>query len=275
MIDARRPDRPTNKAATFTVTESTGDTMCKGAKSICLAFLLSLILTPNVLAQGNTHLRVDGERIKEYIRYLSTDEMMGRQSMTPGYQAAAEWVAAQYEAWGLEPAGDDGTFFQQVPISRGLTWYEGVPTLAINGDPLSLVEGDFSIHASSTAGTTVNAEIDDDPNQRRSLLFQRVEQPDTFRWPCSRDAENDSIDCVVDDDSQIVFPGDVYGFNLAASWAAPPRDGQRRHPVRPRALQSGPQPRGALVRRAGGPQTTRVARPRRLLRRREEAKTTA
>ena len=110
--------------------------MRKGATSIGLTLLSLLVLATNAFAQGNTQLRVDGERIKSYIEYLSTDEMMGRQSMTPGYQKAAEWVAAQYEAWGLEPAGDDGTYFQRVPIARGLTWYNGVPTLAINGEAI-------------------------------------------------------------------------------------------------------------------------------------------
>ncbi|MFC1574774.1 M20/M25/M40 family metallo-hydrolase, partial [Gemmatimonadota bacterium] len=88
-----------------------------------------------------------------------TDEMMGRQSMTPGYQAAAEWVAAQYEAWGLEPAGDNGTYFQRVPITRALTRYEGVPALGINGTAFSVIEGDFSINSVSTVATSVNAEI--------------------------------------------------------------------------------------------------------------------
>ena len=47
-----------------------------GAKSICFAFLSLLILTSGAFAQGNTQLRVDGDRIKSYIEYLSTDEMM-------------------------------------------------------------------------------------------------------------------------------------------------------------------------------------------------------
>ena len=68
-----------------------------------LPMLTLLTLASGAFAQGKTQLKVDGERIKSYIEYLSTDEMMGRQSMTPGYQVAAEWVAAQYEAWGLEP----------------------------------------------------------------------------------------------------------------------------------------------------------------------------
>lgn len=133
--------------------------MREGAKSICLTLLSLLILVPSILAQDNTQLRVDGDRIKSYIEYLSTDEMMGRQSMTPGYQAAAEWVAAQYEAWGLEPAGDNGTYFQRVPITRGLTWNAGVPQMRVNGNALSLGEGDFSINSASTVATTVNAEI--------------------------------------------------------------------------------------------------------------------
>jgi hypothetical protein len=134
--------------------------MRKGAALIGLTLLSLLVLATNAVAQGNTQLRVDGERIKSYIEYLSTDEMMGRQSMTPGYQAAAEWVAAQYEAWGLEPAGDDGTYFQRVPIGRGLTWYNGVPELGIKGTPFSINEGDFTINtAASTVGTSVNAEV--------------------------------------------------------------------------------------------------------------------
>jgi len=133
--------------------------MRTGAKSIVLTILSLLILASNVLAQGNTQLRVEGDRIKSYVAYLSTDEFMGRQSMTPQYQAAAEWVAAQYEAWGLEPAGDNGTYFQRVPISRGLTWYTGVPAVTINGEPQSLVEGDFAVNAASTPATSVDAEI--------------------------------------------------------------------------------------------------------------------
>jgi hypothetical protein len=133
--------------------------MRTGAKSIGITFLSLLILASNVFAQGNTQLKVDGDRIKSYIAYLSTDDFMGRQSMTPQYQKAAEWVAAQYEAWGLEPAGDDGTYFHKVPISRGLTWYTGVPEVSINGSPQSLVEGDFSINSASTAATAASGEV--------------------------------------------------------------------------------------------------------------------
>ena len=133
--------------------------MTKGMLCLGLALLTLSAFPFEASAQGPTELRVDGNRIKSYIEYLSTDEMMGRQSMTPGYQEAAEWVAAQYEAWGLEPAGDDGTYFQRVPISRGLTWYEGVPRLSIDGDPYSIVESDFSVHSASTVATVADGGV--------------------------------------------------------------------------------------------------------------------
>ena len=148
-----------SRLAANTTTESVEDTMRRGVASIGLTLVSVLAFVSSALAQGNTHLRVDGERIKSYIEFLSTDEMMGRQSMTPAYQKAAEWVAAQYEAWGLEPAGDNGTYFQKVPINRDLTWYSGVPAVKINGTPQSLVEGDFTINQASTVGTEVDAEV--------------------------------------------------------------------------------------------------------------------
>jgi len=129
------------------------------ATSIILTCLVGLAHYADAGAQANPRLRADGDRIKSYIESLSSDALMGRQSMTPGYQEAAEWVAAQYGAWGLEPAGDDGTYFQKVPISRGLTWYEGIPELAVNGTPFSVVEGDFSINSASSVGVSIQSDV--------------------------------------------------------------------------------------------------------------------
>lgn len=47
---------------------------------------------------------------------LSGDEMDGRDTGSPGYQKAADIVAKRYEQAGLKPAGDNGTFFQSVPL---------------------------------------------------------------------------------------------------------------------------------------------------------------
>jgi hypothetical protein len=47
---------------------------------------------------------------------LSNDAMEGRDTGSAAYQRAAEYVAGRFKAAGLLPAGDDGTYFQAVPM---------------------------------------------------------------------------------------------------------------------------------------------------------------
>jgi hypothetical protein len=49
---------------------------------------------------------------------LSNDSMEGRDTGTEAYERAAKYVAAQFTAAGLKPAGDNGTFFQRVPMHQ-------------------------------------------------------------------------------------------------------------------------------------------------------------
>ncbi len=54
--------------------------------------------------------------IRAHIRFLASDALEGREAGTRGYDVAAAYVAAQFEAAGVEPAGDDGTYFQTVKL---------------------------------------------------------------------------------------------------------------------------------------------------------------
>ena len=103
--------------------------------------------------------RVDGERIKSYIEWMARDELEGRKTFTQGYGKAAEWAAANFKKWGLEPAGDDGTYFQDVPIERPVTHRAGMPDLKVGSRQFLLEEEDFSVHDSSTAATAVHTEV--------------------------------------------------------------------------------------------------------------------
>src|SRR5271154_483692 len=47
---------------------------------------------------------------------LSGDDMEGRDTGTAAYQRAAEYVAARFQKAGLEPAGDDHSYFQSVGL---------------------------------------------------------------------------------------------------------------------------------------------------------------
>ncbi len=49
---------------------------------------------------------------------LSNDRMEGRDTGTDAYERAARFVASQFQADHLRPAGDNGTYFQRVPLHQ-------------------------------------------------------------------------------------------------------------------------------------------------------------
>jgi len=66
-----------------------------------------------------------GQRIEADVRALADDAMEGRETGTPGYDRAAEYVAKRYAEIGLEPGGGDGTFFQSVPLLKATLQADG------------------------------------------------------------------------------------------------------------------------------------------------------
>jgi Zn-dependent M28 family amino/carboxypeptidase len=59
---------------------------------------------------------IDSEKIRAHVRFLSLDLLEGRGPGTRGAELAAEYIATQFALAGVEPAGDNGTFFQKVPL---------------------------------------------------------------------------------------------------------------------------------------------------------------
>lgn len=59
---------------------------------------------------------ISGERIKAHVRFLSHDLLEGRGVGSRGGQLAEEYLAATLAAFGVKPAGENGTYFQTVPM---------------------------------------------------------------------------------------------------------------------------------------------------------------
>jgi hypothetical protein len=71
------------------------------------------------------------ENIRRHVDFLAADELAGRETGSAGYQQAAEYVAEQFSAMGLLPAGSQD-YFQQVPF-REASWGEREPTFILRG----------------------------------------------------------------------------------------------------------------------------------------------
>ena len=57
---------------------------------------------------------IDAEKIRATVKYLSDDSFQGRGTGQKGGDKAADWIAAQFKSYGLQPAGEKGTYFQSV-----------------------------------------------------------------------------------------------------------------------------------------------------------------
>jgi Zn-dependent M28 family amino/carboxypeptidase len=90
-------------------------------------------------AAATAALSVDEQRIAADVRYLADDKLEGRETGTRGYDLAAEYAAKRLRQIGLRPAGDNGSYFQTVPLLKATRVAEGA-TLAVkrNGREIAL-----------------------------------------------------------------------------------------------------------------------------------------
>src|ERR1019366_10312056 len=59
---------------------------------------------------------INADRIRAHVRFLSLDLLEGRGPGTRGAELAAEYIATQFALDGVKPAGENGTYFQSVPL---------------------------------------------------------------------------------------------------------------------------------------------------------------
>jgi hypothetical protein len=93
-------------------------------------------------------------RVQADVEFLASDGLDGRDTGSKGYQIAADYVASQFRAIGLEPGGEKGSWFQQVPFRRAM--HEKTPTLTmtIDGKQVALEHGkDAALRPSVTERT--------------------------------------------------------------------------------------------------------------------------
>src|SRR6185503_16848032 len=83
----------------------------------CLNTVAMLVLVATAAAaQRAPQIPVDTAAMDAHLRFLASDLLEGRAPATRGGRLAAEYIAAQFQALGLQPAGVNGTYFQPVAL---------------------------------------------------------------------------------------------------------------------------------------------------------------
>ena len=61
---------------------------------------------------------ITARQMREYLTFLSDDVFEGRDTPSRGLDTAAKFIAMNLDRWGFMPAGDNGTFFQKIELTR-------------------------------------------------------------------------------------------------------------------------------------------------------------
>jgi len=76
---------------------------------------------PDRVARFGNESAITPARLKDHLEFIASDELEGRDTPSRGLDVATLYVATQLKLWGAVPMGDNGTFFQNVKLSRRAT----------------------------------------------------------------------------------------------------------------------------------------------------------
>jgi Zn-dependent M28 family amino/carboxypeptidase len=114
--------------------------------------LLFLCLLPGVFAQPD----IAAGRIRAHTKFLSSDLLEGRGVGVRGGDLATDYIATQFALAGLKPAGDNGTYFQKVPLVGSETQHSSQLTAAAGGKTVSFKWSDEFVGTTRRQQPNVN-----------------------------------------------------------------------------------------------------------------------
>ena len=110
---------------------------------------------------ANANAAISEADLRRHVETLASDDMEGRLTGTPGGKRAAEYVAAAYKAYGLQPAGDAGTFMQSFEFTAGVSLgKDNALNATVNGRALNLKsDADWRPLSFSRTGVAAPADV--------------------------------------------------------------------------------------------------------------------
>ena len=78
--------------------------------------LVAAVTFSTASAKGNGRDSITQEDLKEWLTYLASDELEGRNTYTEGLGLAAGYIAERLRSWGVKPGGTNGTYLQRVGV---------------------------------------------------------------------------------------------------------------------------------------------------------------
>ncbi len=100
--------------------------------------------------------------LKEWLSYIASDQLQGRQVYTEGLGLAAAYIADHLKEWGVKPGGDDGSYFQAVRVLGVNVKRNSSVTVTVDGQTKTFKDGEgvtFPANAGGKQTVTARAEF--------------------------------------------------------------------------------------------------------------------
>jgi hypothetical protein len=110
---------------------------------VCLAGLglLTVAAGAQAPARGGVS-SINQADLKEWLGYIASDELQGRATYTEGLGLAAGYISSHLKAWGVKPAGDNGTYIQTVRVEGVKVASNASVTVTVNGESRTFKDGE-------------------------------------------------------------------------------------------------------------------------------------
>src|SRR4029450_3849880 len=126
--------------------------------ALCGAFLIALSLQATGAAQGKGSASITPGELQDWLSYIASDELQGRQVFTEGLGLAGAYIADHLKEWGVKPAGDNGTYFQVVKLVGVSVKRNSSVTVTVNGQTKTFKDGEGVTFPANAGGKqTVSA----------------------------------------------------------------------------------------------------------------------
>jgi Peptidase family M28/PDZ domain/PA domain len=144
------------------------DSQSHARKAVMLLLCLSTAVAVGAASSSIAHPgqltpEISAADLRQHITSLASDQMEGRLTGTEGERRATAYVASMFQAMGLTPAGDNGTFFQSFEFTAGVALGGGNQLTAYQSTaPLSqsyAVDRDWRPLAFSKTGSFASAPV--------------------------------------------------------------------------------------------------------------------
>lgn len=112
---------------------------------------------PERLAPAPTAADITERDLKIRLYQFADDSMMGRQVGRLGNMKGTDYIAAEVERLGLQPAGDNGGFFQVLPYR--LRYFTGSSRLTVDGNPVTWNSDFIAVPGLAAPRPIANAEV--------------------------------------------------------------------------------------------------------------------